>query len=194
MPEGCEFCWMSWTGSSSFFLFLFLFFLNQSCLSPCKDTHISPHQNNNRKLMPKAGAIASRVAIVKTLSDLSLPLCTLLKHTGNRIVFKFCSLYLNFLEAKLTYLSLIRCSCSDHTVLSISGSIWELSSQCPNIYLLVLLRSEFNNYWDISEQIWTTLKVPGNFHGNSRKLERKRTCYCFQWKKGCSIVTFLNTR
>lgn len=175
--------------------------------------------------MPKAEAIASRVAIVKTLSDLSLPLCTLLKHTGNRIVFKFCSLYLNFLEAKLTYLSLIRCSCSDHTVLSISGSIWELSSlwvltlnrksmyrkkillsppfffggissktQCPNIYLLVLLGNEFNNYWDIFEQIWTTLKVPGNFHGNSRKLERKRTCYCFQWKKGCSIVTFFNTR
>lgn len=34
--------------------------------------------------MPKAEAIASKVAIVEKLSDLSLPLCTLLKHTGNR--------------------------------------------------------------------------------------------------------------
>lgn len=103
MPEGSVCCWMNWTGS-------FFFLINHASLIPCKDTHISPHQANTKKIMPKAEAIATKVAIAKSLPDLSLPLCTL-QHNGNRN----CILCLNILEANLKYLPLIwRCSSWNH--------------------------------------------------------------------------------
>lgn len=78
--------------------------------------------------MPKAEAIAIKVAIVKsclTFPSPSAPSSNML--ATERIVCKSCSLWLNFLEDKLTYLSLIRCSCYYHTVIFISGNIWEKS-------------------------------------------------------------------
>lgn len=65
-------------------LFFFFFLINHASLIPCKDTHISPYQTNNMKIMPKAEAIATKVAIAKDLSDLSL-LLFIPKNRGNRI-------------------------------------------------------------------------------------------------------------